>query len=58
MGGHNVFALAGGGQVAVRADRTRIGDAGLPATVVGVEYTGTGFAVALAGTAGRNARSR
>jgi len=52
MGGHNVFALAGAGQIAVRADRTRIGDAGLPATVVGVEYTGTGFAVALAGTAG------
>lgn len=52
MGGHNVFALANGGQIAVRSDRTRIGDAGLPATVVGVEYTGTGFAVALAGTAG------
>ena len=52
MGGHNVFALANGGQIAVRADRTRIGEAGLPATVVGVEYTGTGFAVALAGTAG------
>jgi putative spermidine/putrescine transport system ATP-binding protein len=52
MGGHNVFALANGGQIAVRADRTRIGDAGLPATVAGVEYTGTGFAVALAGTAG------
>jgi putative spermidine/putrescine transport system ATP-binding protein len=52
MGGHNVFALPGGGQIAVRSDRTRIGEAGLPATVLGVEYTGTGFAVALAGTAG------
>jgi putative spermidine/putrescine transport system ATP-binding protein len=52
MGGHNVFALPGGALIAVRCDRTRIGDAGLPATVTGVEYTGIGFAVALAGTAG------
>ncbi|TCZ54633.1 ABC transporter ATP-binding protein [Roseicella aquatilis] len=52
MGGHNVFALPGGSLIAVRCDRTRIAAAGLPATVAGVEYTGTGFAVALSGAAG------
>jgi putative spermidine/putrescine transport system ATP-binding protein len=52
MGGHNVFTLPDGGLIAVRCDRTRIAAAGLPATVAGVEYTGTGFAVALVGTAG------
>ena len=52
MGGHNVFTQPDGGLIAVRCDRTRIAAAGLPATVAGVEYTGTGFAVALVGTAG------
>ncbi|WP_341538231.1 ABC transporter ATP-binding protein [Roseicella frigidaeris] len=59
MGGHNVFAPEGGRLFAVRCDRTRIaaegsGAAGVPATVTGVEYTGTGFAVALAGAGGED----
>jgi len=44
MGGHNVF-----GDIAVRCDRTHLGTAGVPATVSAVEYTGTGFAVAVTG---------
>jgi putative spermidine/putrescine transport system ATP-binding protein len=51
MGGHNVFA-APGGEIAVRCDRTHINGAGVPATVTGIEYTGTGFAVALQGAGG------
>jgi len=49
MGGHNVFAL-NGHAVAVRTDRTRIappGAGGIAATLRAVEYTGTGFALAL-----------
>ena len=52
MGGHNVFALPDGGEIAVRCDRTLFGTAGVPATVTGIEYTGIGFAIALAGAAG------
>ncbi|WP_149541086.1 ABC transporter ATP-binding protein [Siccirubricoccus phaeus] len=53
IGGHNVFPLEGGA-VAVRTDRTRIAlmGQGYPATVRGVEYMGTGFAVTLADAAG------
>jgi putative spermidine/putrescine transport system ATP-binding protein len=53
IGGHNVFALPGGA-VAVRTDRTRIATPGegFAATVRGVEYTGTGYAVSLADGSG------
>ena len=54
MGGHNVIALPGG-PVAVRTDRTRllpVGEGAVAATIRGIEYTGTGFAVALAGPQG------
>jgi putative spermidine/putrescine transport system ATP-binding protein len=54
MGGHNVMAMPQG-LVAVRTDRTLLRPAGqgsAQATVRGVEYTGTGFAVTLAGPAG------
>ncbi|MBL6076470.1 ABC transporter ATP-binding protein [Belnapia sp. T18] len=57
MGGHNVIALPANGLVAVRTDRTLLRPAGegvVQATVRGVEYTGTGFAVALAGPAGED----
>ncbi|CAA9250375.1 MAG: ABC transporter, ATP-binding protein (cluster 1, maltose/g3p/polyamine/iron); ABC transporter, ATP-binding protein (cluster 10, nitrate/sulfonate/bicarbonate) [uncultured Acetobacteraceae bacterium] len=54
MGGHNVFPDAGGGgRVAVRSDLTRLAPPGSPgaldAVVRAVEYTGTGFALTLAG---------
>jgi putative spermidine/putrescine transport system ATP-binding protein len=55
MGGHNVIAAPRAGLIAVRSDRMRLlpaGEGTLAATVRGVEYTGTGFAVALAGPAG------
>jgi len=52
MGGHNLFTLSNGALVAVRSDRTRIAAAGIPATVTGVEYTGTGFGIALVGPQG------
>jgi putative spermidine/putrescine transport system ATP-binding protein len=55
MGGHNLIPTAGGGEIAVRCDRTRLaagGQGALPATVAGVEYTGTGFSVALTGAGG------
>ncbi|MBK1657968.1 ABC transporter ATP-binding protein [Paracraurococcus ruber] len=52
MGGHNVFTLGDGRLVAVRSDRTQFAAAGQPATVTGVEYTGTGFGVTLAGPGG------
>jgi putative spermidine/putrescine transport system ATP-binding protein len=54
MGGHNVIGLAGE-QIAVRTDLTRLlpaGEGAVAATIRGVEYTGTGFAVALAGPGG------
>ena len=61
LGGHNVLALAGG-QVAVRTDRTRLADgAGYPkanaraaytATLRALEYTGTGYSLALADATG------
>jgi putative spermidine/putrescine transport system ATP-binding protein len=54
MGGHNVIALPAG-MAAVRTDRTLLlpaGQGAVQATVRGAEYTGTGFAVALAGPAG------
>ncbi|MDO9708085.1 ABC transporter ATP-binding protein [Paracraurococcus lichenis] len=50
MGGHNVFARPDGSLIAVRSNRTHIADHGQPATVTGVEYTGTGFGVTLAGS--------
>jgi putative spermidine/putrescine transport system ATP-binding protein len=53
MGGHNVIGLPEG-TIAVRTDRMRLlpPEGGLvPATIRGIEYTGTGFAVALAGPA-------
>jgi len=53
MGGHNVFQT-GDGDIAVRCDRTRFGTAGMPATIAGIEYTGTGFAVALQGPTGQD----
>ncbi len=46
MGGHNIVRRAGRA-IAVRADRTRLGYAGLAANIVGIEYTGTGFSIAL-----------
>jgi len=46
MGGHNIVRRAGRA-IAVRADRTRLGDAGLAAQIVGIEYMGTGFSIAL-----------
>jgi putative spermidine/putrescine transport system ATP-binding protein len=54
MGGHNVLSGPGGGPpVAVRSDRTRLAVPGAPgaleAVVRAVEYTGTGFALTLAG---------
>jgi len=52
MGGHNVVALPDGRQIAVRSDRTRLGESGLPATIRGIEYTGTGFVLSLAGIGG------
>jgi putative spermidine/putrescine transport system ATP-binding protein len=52
MGGHNVVARPGGA-VAVRCDRTRLAPPDTPgaleAVVRAVEYTGTGFALTLAG---------
>ncbi|MFC7689121.1 TOBE domain-containing protein [Paeniroseomonas aquatica] len=54
MGGHNVIGLPGG-LVAVRTDRTRllpVAEGAVAATIRGIEYTGTGFAVALAGPRG------
>ncbi len=54
MGGHNVIALPQG-LAAVRTDRTLLrppGEGAVQAAVRGVEYTGTGFAVTLAGPAG------
>jgi putative spermidine/putrescine transport system ATP-binding protein len=52
MGGHNVIAAAGE-TVAVRSDRTRLAPPNAPgaveALVRAVEYTGTGFALTLAG---------
>ncbi len=55
MGGHNVITMPRAGLIAVRSDRMRLPPAGegvLSATVRGIEYTGTGFAVALGGPAG------
>ncbi|HYZ32515.1 MAG TPA: ABC transporter ATP-binding protein [Crenalkalicoccus sp.] len=55
MGGHNVIASPGGGLIAVRSDRTRLAppDApGLPATLRGLEYTGTGYLATLADARG------
>ena len=52
LGGHNVLALPQG-QVAVRTDRTRLAEgAGYPATLRALEYTGTGFSLALADATG------
>ncbi|HYI81707.1 MAG TPA: ABC transporter ATP-binding protein [Acetobacteraceae bacterium] len=52
MGGHNVIA-GPNGSLALRSDRTRLAPpntpAALEAVVRAVEYTGTGFALALAG---------
>ena len=52
MGGHNVVA-GPNGSLALRSDRTRLAPpntpAALEAVVRAVEYTGTGFALALAG---------
>ena len=54
LGGHNVLTLPQG-QVAVRTDRTRLGDgAGYPVTLRSVEYTGTGYALTLADAAGED----
>ena len=51
IGGHNVLD-GPGGAVAVRADRCRLGDEGLPVQVVAVEYAGTAVRVALRTEAG------
>jgi putative spermidine/putrescine transport system ATP-binding protein len=53
MGGHNVVDRAGR-SIAVRTDRTRLAEAGLPASIVAIEYTGTGFVIALKGAAGED----
>ena len=46
IGGHNVLD-GPGGPIAVRADRCRLGDEGLPVQVVAVEYQGSAVRVAL-----------
>jgi len=53
MGGHNVVDRAGR-SIAVRTDRTRLAEAGLPASIIAIEYTGTGFVIALKGAAGED----
>ena len=51
IGGHNIVH-GDGGAVAVRADRCRLGAAGVPARVVAVEYQGVAVRVALRTEAG------
>ena len=51
IGGHNVLD-GPHGPIAVRADRCRLGDEGLPVQVVAVEYQGTAVRVALRSDAG------
>ena len=51
MGGHNVISL-NGHKVALRADEISLGEAGLPATVVAVEYQGATVALSARTEAG------